>query len=478
MLAGLGWLCLGCVPLVLDSLTAIEDRRYYGTMVFAVLALFFGIWVFWRDGGPRITVVGTYNLGFALFVGFAAAYHALRETSPELPLFRAVTLCYFVHVLTWLLFWSAPSARPATSPVLRVDPAVSRWAVRWGLALLTLAVLLQLSLPEQDKHIIINAAGFVGVVLLSVGLLRTPLRKPPLVYGLVPVAGFAVYCTFLFDGFGRIVVGSLGLALAAVLIDRSGRGRHVKVAILALTPVAVLVLARIRAAAPVESVVDNANRDIDGLYSVVWPLRDFAQLLSMNDLGVLPRAWGGTFYAAAVFLVPRAVWPDKPLGLGAELVPFLSPEMVGTNQSDAALFFGEWLFNFGVVGLALMIPAAGLAIQYLDRLARRITSVPLMTPRTVLAYVTGIVLTVGFFDVIWVGAATFAGRTGCRLLVLAALLLIIPKGAAAQRTTAVPHRPGGAGVHAERLLPAAAGMSSSAPGRQDPAVGRPPHGGG
>ncbi|MEU1758257.1 hypothetical protein ACFYO8_08210 [Micromonospora sp. NPDC005257] len=426
VLAGVGWLCLGSLPLLLDTTAGRGRWGFDGTVLFGVLSVLFGLWVFWRDGGARVTTVGAYNLGFALFVGFAALYQALESgiEAPEFPLFRAVALGYFVQVSTWLVFWTGKSTRATAGTLVTTTPEVARWAVRCGALLLALAVLLQLSLPERFQHLLISSAGFVGVIMLGVGLLPTTRRRPSLMYGLVPVAGLVIYYLTLFDSFGRLVLGALALALAVIVANR-GNGRPVKAVMLAVAPPTLAFLAKIRASpTPPPPGTPRTEWDSDGLFSVVGPFHDFAQLLSLSDLGLLPKAWGESFYAAAVILVPRSIWEDKPRGLGAVLVPYLSPQLAGTEHSDAALFFGEWLYNFGLAGLVLMIPITGLALRAADRVVRAASKPLIGTRRGVLAYVAAIVLLVGALDLIWVGTATFASRAGCRLLILAALFAV------------------------------------------------------
>ncbi|SCF33243.1 hypothetical protein GA0074696_4526 [Micromonospora purpureochromogenes] len=417
---GLGWIAAGISALGVESFAVTAHPQHSATLLLSALALLFGLWVFLADGGMRITAVGVYNFSFALFVGFAALYSELKAGpgGAPVPILPGLTLCYFLHVSTWLLFWSRLRRRPESEPV-RADPALSRWALRWGITLLALGVVLSLAFPSRYHHLLIDSAGFVGVVLLGLGLLPGRRRRRRLVYGLVPAAGFGLYYAYLFNDFGRIVLGSLGFALAMILANRGRGRRHVKVWVLAVAAPAVFVLGQIRAT----SIVDNP--DADGLGSVVTPFRDFTRLLELNAMGVLPKGWGETFWAAAVTLVPRAMWPEKPDGLGAALVPILSPEMVGTGHTHAALSFGEWLINFGLVGLVLMVPITGLTLRWIDRAVDRVAARPLTTPRRLLGYTAGVLVVVGMVDLMWVGTSTYVSRTGCRLLVLLLLFVLV-----------------------------------------------------
>ncbi|WP_139131541.1 hypothetical protein [Micromonospora halophytica] len=419
MPAGLAWLCLGLVALALDALTDYGDRRYLATLALGVLSVVFGLWVFWWDGGGRITAIGAYNFGFALLVGFAAVYQTVKTAveAPQVPLLRAIALCYFIQVTTWLVFWTRRPVRPVPRYV-HSDPALTGRMAVWGGVLLAVAVLL--GFTAQSRHPLVQPAGFVGVVLLGVGLLSGRRRSRRLWYGLVPAAGFAVYVIYLFSGFGRIILGSLGLALAIILADRARGRRYVKSAVLAVLAPTIFLLGRARATAGDATAFDV---DPDGMGSAVGPFHQFARLLGFDDFGMLPRGWGDTFLTAAVALVPRSVWPDKPVGFGAELVPYLTPELAGTGHSDAALFFGEWLFNFGPVGLLLMIPVTGLAVRGLDGLMNRMAS--RSTPAGLIGYVAVVLGVAGLIDLLWVGTFTYVARTGSRLLVVLVLLVIV-----------------------------------------------------
>ncbi|WP_130400145.1 hypothetical protein [Micromonospora violae] len=420
LLLGLAWLGLGVACLLVQpNPSAAWDRD--GTLAMSFLATLFGAWVFWRDGGRRITAVGLYNLAFAFFVGFSGLYQTVKAWTldPGIPLFTAVAICYFAQVVTWLLFWSGDGSRRQPTNAGQADGRTAGWAVKSGLILLVLAVAMATVAP--DSMPVANPIGFVGVVLLAVGLLRGPMAHHTFLWGVVLLIAFAVYFTYLFTGFGRIVVGTLALALL-VMSAHSGQRSYTKLLILGGAAPALLFLAGLRATASQGS---PFTVDQDGFGSAISPLRAFAQLLALDEVGLLPRGWGETFANAAVGLVPRAMWEGKPIGFGADLVALLSPELVGTGHSAAALAHGEWLYNFGVLGLGLMVPVVGLAVRFIDRLLAWATSSPLTTPYAVGAYAGAIIIAVGLFDLLWVGSFTYVVRGGGRLLVLAAVILVI-----------------------------------------------------
>ncbi|MET8358463.1 hypothetical protein [Micromonospora sp. NPDC005171] len=413
--AGVAWLAAGAACFVLDP--ALEtDWHREATVALSLLAILFGTWVFWRHGGTRITAVGIYNLAFAVFVGFGGFYHSIKNamTDPGIPLFTIVAVCFFGHVLTWMLFWGDGPPSRARSDAARVDAGTAGWAFTFGLLLLAVAVIA--SLVAAETEFTAKPVGFVGVVLLATGLLRGPLGRWKVLCGSVCAVAFTVYFFYLFNGFGRIVLGSLALALL-VILAHGDRRRYTKALVVLGGIPALLFLAALRAGGA------SSDVDSDGFGSAVSPMSAFAELWQMNTIGLLPRGWGETFFAAVVALVPRAFWPDKPVGFGYELVPYLAPGLAGTGHSVAALWYGEWLFNFGVVGVAAMIPVTGLGVSAIDRFLDRASSRPLTTPKALGGYVAGILLAVGLFDLVWVGGFTYMTRTGPRLVVLAMLVI-------------------------------------------------------
>jgi hypothetical protein len=415
--AALMWLSLGVAGLAPDVVFPVTGARY-STVALSCLCATFGLWVFWRHGIGRITAIGVYNFAFALFVGFAGLYD-VAVPPPGLGtgyLLAAVACCYFVQVPTWALFWSKDAWDVPRELSLACAPAVARWSVTTGSCLLGAAVLVTrlrgASVPFMD------AIGFVGIVLMAIGLLCGAPGRQWMFRSVVIAGAFGVYVHFLFDGFGRVILGSLAFSLAIVLTHRLP-GRLVKSVVILATAPGLLLLAKLR----IDDV--SASRPDVGLYengleSVVSPLRSFATLLMDNRDGVLPMGWGHTFFTALVSLTPRGLWPGKPAGFGNELVPFISPALVGTGHSDAALFPGEWLFNFGLPGLLIMIPAVGLALRILDHLLNRPRS--LDSGRDLVHYAMVLVTAAGVVDLSWVGTFSYAARTGERLAVLVVIL--------------------------------------------------------
>ncbi|MFU8851389.1 hypothetical protein ACNAW0_10455 [Micromonospora sp. SL1-18] len=383
-------------------------------ILISLLALLLGVWVFWRDGGRAITAVGLYNLAFALFVGFSGLYQAddVAWTGLSRSLLTAVAFCYFTQVATWALFWRESVRLEARSP-LPVNVGPLRWAVGVGAALLIAATATAMARPDSLPPLV-EPAGFVGVLLMTAGLVRGRLRRQWVVWGVLLVGAMMLYFDFLFNDYGRIKLASLALGIA-VLLAGGRNGRWVKSGVLAFSAPALWFFAQLR--------VDPTN-DESGLGSVMSPLREFARVLELNDLGGFPKGWGHTFWASLVALIPRGMWPGKPVGFGTEIVAYVRPELVDTGHSSAVLFHGEWVFNFGLLGLVAMVPVVGYALRGLDRLLVSCCSQGISDRRQVLWQVAVVVATTGMVDLMWVGSFTYVARVGSRLLVILALILV------------------------------------------------------
>jgi hypothetical protein len=425
-------------------------------------ALLLGIWVFWTHGGRAITAVGVYSFAFALFVGFAGLYLRARNPASAADLVLPLALAYFGHVLTWALFWSGDlRAEVAEGP--GIDAAVARWATTLGASLLVVSS--GLSARGFTLFSLLDDVAFVSAVILAVSILRV--RGGGLGAFRIGIVGmaFVVYAAVIFQGFGRLTLGVLGLALTMAATHRF-RGRLIKACLLSVTmPVLIwLATARVRFTAELNP---DQNSAVTGFESVVSPLRVFGTLLDWSSRGVLSPAWGETFWAAAVAPVPRILWDDKPVGFGAELVPLLVPQLLGTGHSEAALFHGEWVYNFGLLGVIAMIPIVGLGLNWLDaRFLRRRAGV-IRSRRELLILVMLVVAAAGMADLVWAGTFTYVARSGFRLALLVVLLVLFtdyrnrrPRRAGSSAAVGRPRRASPVAIALPRTHSTAAGPRS------------------
>lgn len=371
---------------------------------------------FWTDGRQRITAPGIALFTAGLFIFFPGCA-LLFDTGlglSDVSLVPALNIAFVTHLLWYYMAWKP---RPQSEVVVQpVDPKVARWGMGMGLLMLGSAV--AASRTSLASNPFVEGAAYLGVVLFALSALRRE-RKVVLAYLIVGLA-FIAYMEFIFSGFGRIKLGSLALAIALLASHRWGK-RAVKAALLVGIVPGLAYLAASRAEFTA-TLNPNQADNVTGLGSVIGPAARFAQLLDMNTAGELPHTWGESFFSSLVSMIPREWWPSKPVGFGAELADLFRPDLAGSGHSELALFYGEWLYGFGILGLFLMVPIYGWFVNKLDELLVNRTPSAVTTIHGLLMLTMVTILGASIVDLLWGGTFTYASRVGPRLIIILALL--------------------------------------------------------
>lgn len=387
----------------------------------------FGLTVFWRHGGRQVTAAGLYSLATAVFVGLAAVYWADVLGSAVPPSLRLATAVgFFANVAMHGLFWrhtEMPQQPPPT------DAAASGWAIGAGGGVAGVALALHLAGFEVGATLLIEII-FGSMSLLMVGLLVHPGRRIGVVRLALVGGVVALYALTVFTGYGRLLLVALGL-VAVVPACLRVPGRVVKALVVVLIGPALAVLISARE----QFGVATYGAALDGSGSITQPLADFGRLLAMHDEGTLALGYGSTLVVTVLFFVPRALWPDKPPGFGAELTRILEPSLVSIDQSLAAHLGGEWLYDFGYPGLVAMVLVMGWLIARLDGFAATTLARPTTDRRAVLLLAAVALLLAAIPDLVWAGTYTYWSRTASRLLVLAVLFVVAGRVTAARRAS-------------------------------------------
>jgi hypothetical protein len=378
-------------------------------------AIGFGCWGFWRHGGRQITAAGLLCLSCAVMVGYTGIYWA-NNLSGAFPvsLYVATLLCYFSTLAMYALFWVGTEASFPQVELPVESEMQPFWAIRAGLVLVAAGIFLAVTHAPGNPEL--AGVAFDGVLLLSLGLVSLPGRSP--LRGLrAPIAGvaFLLYYSLIFTGAGRLIVATLGLGIIAVLC-RTYRGRFLKGMVLIAAPPALLYAGLIRSKAPTSSAVAQ-----NGFDSIVTPLSFFGKLIALNTSGQLRLGHGSTFVATAVAFVPRSLWAGKPIGFGAVLTQIFQPALASSNQSLAGLAAGEWYFDFGLVGIVVMVMALGAFVALIDRKFLASLGRPLDARGPIIVRLCLIILVVGFPDLYWVGTFTYVARLLPRIAVVGIL---------------------------------------------------------
>lgn len=119
---------------------------------------------------------------------------------------------------------------------------------------------------------------------------------------------------------------------------------------------------------------------VDGLVGVVSEnFRCAENLLWLFDnKNTFDLFWGKTFYAGIVNLIPRQMFPEKPLGAGPILINLIRPGTYDPNSNYiTSLTTGiviEAYMNFGHAGIVLVAFPYALAIVVLKRMAEMINN--------------------------------------------------------------------------------------------------------
>src|SRR5699024_3168831 len=69
----------------------------------------------------------------------------------------------------------------------------------------------------------------------------------------------------------------------------------------------------------------------EGIGSVVGPLISFGRLVEARLSNDLDLSWGATFWDTVTLWIPRALWPSKPPGFGADIVEYTKPHLYGNE---------------------------------------------------------------------------------------------------------------------------------------------------
>lgn len=410
----MGWLAtVPCATLIAATVSHIVALQ-----AISVAAAAFGIWIFWTHAGRYISAVGIYSLAMAVFAGYAGWSNATRRPDHIRWIdVLAILLIYSTHVLTWLLFWRSSDQPFGEGQPRYIAPSVRKWGISVGVALMVVGAFLGGTFGSLGP--LPQSAAFVGTLIAGTAVItERKQRQPNPLRVMAGAAFFAAYVAIMFNGGGRLVIAGLGITLA-MATSGSFPDRRVKFALVASILPALFIFGSIRADGVYIRTVD------EGLGSAVEPLAVFGDVILLERDGGVQPFHGSTFAVSLVAQVPGALWESKPAGFGTVLTEYFKPHQLQTGHSMAALSHGEWWWNFGWLGMILMIPATGVVLRWGDKLLARAYSKPSRTPRDLLHLAFAATLASGLLDYFWVGSFTYAARTVTRLLVTAGLVLVV-----------------------------------------------------
>lgn len=101
----------------------------------------------------------------------------------------------------------------------------------------------------------------------------------------------------------------------------------------------------------------------------------FALQIDAQTSGHLASAGGSTYLAALGAFIPRSLWPGKPLAVDTVLNQTLFPETAAKSIGFSFGIYSEPFFNWGVLGVALVMLAFGLILGKTGLALRNSTSI-------------------------------------------------------------------------------------------------------
>lgn len=399
-------------------------------VLLATIILLVGCTIFLLHGKRQFTVTGLFSLAMALFMGYGSLI-AIGEDRPGQGMYIALFSTALGFSGATLLMGAWKELHPGALETGH------RFLVAAGTLMLPLLYLMQGTL----NFLLIEGASFASVVLVGAGLILSPDWKAsasPLL--LLPY--LIVYAEAFHGGSGRLRLVALLATLALMYSARFPRWRN-KIVTLSALPLALLYFANERLRHRNSSGASRAALgESTGLESMLAAPRSLARLIEVQSTGAAPPLeWGSSFLTPIGQILPPGWTPEFiPRPFNYELVQFTNPELYGTYFNTVASYYGEWWWNFGVIGVVLGSLVLGPALNLLDSLFR--TGLDRANQSAQHAVVVCVILCLvgGVSDLAWAGAHGWILRAIARLPLLVFIFFLVRRSA---RATA-------SGLHARR----------------------------
>lgn len=397
-----------------------EVARYQAAVFIGVAVTLFGVRAFIGDGGGRITALGLFNLSTAIFVGFGAIYAGTTQDARVPGEYLALAaLCAFVpQTVITLLSWGRAQSFTVSFPELKA----SWWMTRWGAAALACAAVFKFAGVPEALAPYVEATAFTAITVLTVGLYWRP-KARIISWATVFVGALAIlYAEVFHIGSGRLRIVALICAIGVIMTARFQR-KLLKWGTIAAIGPALYWLAQDRKELQ-ESLKAGASAGRTGLESMLEPIIVFGRLIEAHLEAGFPLSFGMNLLSYPFALLPASWFPGAPQALGYELVKITAPAKYGSGYSVVATSSGEAYFNFGFIGLVLIIPVLVILLRLLDDAMVQSMSGEAPGLYALLGIVFWAMLAGGISDLTWSGQHTFLTRATTRLPLWALLLVL------------------------------------------------------
>lgn len=378
--------------------------------------------IFWFHGGSRITAAGLFGLACVVFVGVSAVWWTIQSGPVETESSDVAAASVCCLVLMWAAFWRQPPTHAPRRP-LSASRAVSQTGMLLAIPLvLVTAVGTRWSYGVSSSVPVHICLGCFTLLMVSVQVHLASLgdsRRLIVVQGACAVGIVGLMAFTVFTGYGRLNLVALGMAGLLVISGQSAR-IWVKAATLVAVGPALLVLSLARQIWFEHKYGVTTN----GAMSVFTPLRDCARLIDRVSAGVVHLDFGQSMLAPLVFWIPRALWADKPVSLGAHigsLLGYSGPE----GQTWSAMFLGDFFLALGWWSLPIVIVVVGVLIKLLDAWWARQWSASGRDVTWLLRTTLVVVLVSDVPDYFWGGSFNYISRCVLRVTPILGLLACI-----------------------------------------------------
>lgn len=414
----------------------------------SILHVTLGGLAFLFDGGYRVTVRGIFSLASAGFLGVPYVYGWLGVYPLEQQHHSAALLAFFALSTTLLV----SSIRTSNNRRVRqpkyihqlVDGSANPSTFLWLAIVMSLLSLILIGLGRLPRFFV-DPALFMSIgassclAILSIRNNKRMLRIAAI--GLIAV-GVALYISMLFYGLGRIRLVSIYFFIIFIFSFYNPR-RMFKLLTLCIAPVFMIWAGFYRGGA--EEFDASIIMQAKGLHSVLAPFLTFADLLyaydRLVDLGVTHYYMGETYlYGISYYWIPRALWPDKPLALGAMYAIWFTPELVEKGHTIAGSYLGEIFVNFGLSGLVLLPFLLGLLLRRIEQRLHQISVSTNDSIHSMFLVIACAVIGASVLDFVWADSNTFVQRGGLRLAVCLLCWFVIANALPRKRARNAPHR--------------------------------------
>lgn len=397
-----------------------DAELFQVTTAAGVAVTLFGARAFIGHGQGRITALGLFNLSTALFVGFGAIYAGnTQESMVPAYYLLAATLGAFVPQIAITFFgWGKAGNVTPQFP----EQVTNTWLSWAGLIALGAAGVAKSISALTSFAPYIEATAFAAITVITVGFFWRTKARLLSVATLFVGALVIMYAEVFHIGTGRLRIVALVCTVGVIISARFQRRAIKWVTIVAIGP-ALYWLAQDRKDLQ-ESLHAGGSAGRNGLESMLEPIQVFAKLIRAHLENGFPLSYGYNLLSYPAAWLPENVFPDAPQALGYELVKVHAPERYGSGYSVVATSSGEAYFNFGVVGLVLMIPVLVYLLNFLDRAMVKRMSSPASGTLALLGIVFWAMLAGGISDLTWSGQHTLLTRATTRLPLLIALAVI------------------------------------------------------